>query len=158
MNAISGTSSDYLNLVQGATRRNTVTQVVDAKQTGKPVDVEQLQASNQQIRDSARETGVALYSQSLQKQAVETYTKASENAPSYTTGSDSSSDSSSIYSDTYSSDNSNVYTFDAAAVNNGLQTVQKRALGVALYENLSAGSGNAPTNDRPTTLPVNVYV
>jgi hypothetical protein len=148
MNAISGSGSDYLNLVRRATRQNTVTQVADAKQTGNTVDVEQLQASNQQIRDSARETGVALYAQNLQKQSVETYAKTAENTPSYTTGSsDSSSDN----------NGDKVYTFDAAAVNEGLQTVQNRARGVALYENLSDGLGNG-SGERPVTLPVNVYV
>jgi len=72
MNTVNGTNSNtYLNLVQQATKRNTLTHVTDAKQSGQTVDVEQLQSSNQSLRDSARETGVTLYSQQLQKQAFD---------------------------------------------------------------------------------------
>ena len=145
MNAVSGAGNDYLNMVQLATQRNTYTQVAEAKQSGKPVDVEQLQSSNQELRENARETGVALYTQSLQKQTFETYVNASERA----------SDS---YSSNSDNDNSSdVYTFDAARVNDALQTAQKRSFGVALYENLGSQQ-ERPELSNPSTRPVNVYV
>ena len=143
--------NDYLNMVQRATRLNTVNEVANARQSGQAVDTQQLQASNQQVRDTARETGVALYSQNLAKQTVETYTKTTEqmnSSPSTTTSSSSSSTS-----------ENGVYTFDSAAVNDALQTTQRRAAGVALYENLSTQASQPPApGNNPVVLPVNVYV
>ena len=149
MDAVNGSSSNtYLNLVQQATRRNTLTQVIDAKQSGNPVDVEQLQSSNQALRDTARETGVSLYSQQLQKQAVETYTNTSQNT-SYDTSSDDDKNS------------SDVYTFDASTVNAASQTVQKRTLAVAAYINLAQNQNDQQNRSEfgnPFVQPVNVYV
>lgn len=146
---------DYLNMVQRATRLNTVNEVANARQSGQAPDMEQLQASNQQVRDTARETGVALYSQNLAKQTVETYTKTTEqmNSSSATTTTSAASSSTT---------ENGVYTFDSAAVNDALQTTQKRALGVALYENLNDQATQRPEFSRPdngpVVLPVNVYV
>ncbi|MCW8930506.1 MAG: hypothetical protein OQL19_09740 [Gammaproteobacteria bacterium] len=143
MNAVDGAGvSNYLSVVQQATKRNTLSQVIDAKQSGQTVDVEQLQSSNQVLRDTARETGVVLYTQQLQKQAFETYVNTSQNNSYNTTANDDKG--------------SDVYTFDAAQVNDNLQTVQKRALGVAYYENLS-DQADRPEFHKPSTLPVNVY-
>lgn len=144
MNIINGSSQQYVDLVQQATRRNTVTQVVDAKQNGTRVDFEQVQSSNQQIRETARETGVELYSQSLTKQAFETYVNTSSNMASNSTNTDNNS--------------SNVYTFDPKEVNDTLQSAQKRAVGVALYENLEGlnkSTDEATVNS--STLNVNVF-
>ncbi len=129
-------------MVQQATRYNTLSTVAQARQSGATVDVEQLQTSNQQLRNDAREVGVQLYSQQLVKQQVETYSNAS-----------SSNNNASSNDDTTSS----VYTFDAAAVNDNLQMAQKRSLGVQLYENLNTQEQPDFTT-RPVTLPVNVYV
>ena len=150
MNVVNGSSANtYLNLVQQATKRNTLTQVADAKQSGQPVNVEQLQASNQALRDSARETGVTLYSQQLQKQAFETYANTSQNV-SYDTRSNDENDS------------SEVYTLDASKVSDAAQTVQQRTLAVAAYEKLEESRGgsqaNRPDFNNPSTQPVNVYV
>ncbi len=149
---VSSTSgSDYLNMAQQATRLNTVNEVANARQSGQPVDTQQLQASNQQVKDTARETGVALYTQNLAKQTVETYTKTSEQMNSSTSTTSSSSSSS-------TTENS-VYTFDSAAVNDALQTTQKRAAGVALYENLNTQAPQQPDlGNNPVVQPVNVYV
>jgi len=133
---VGSTNNSYLNMVQQATRYNTLSTVAQARQSGATVDVEQLQTSNQQLRNDAREVGVQLYSQQLVKQQVETY-----------------SNTSSSNDDTSSS----VYTFDAAAVNDNLQMAQKRSLGVQLYENLNTQEQPDFTT-RPVTLPVNVYV
>lgn len=140
MNVLGSTANTYLDMVHQATRRNTVTQVVEAKQSGSPVDVEQVQSSNQQLRNNARELGVELYSQNLKKQQFETYVNS---APD---NSNSSSEDKS----------SSVYTFDAAQVNDTLQMAQRRMLGVELYENMKNQS--QPEVNNPATLPVNVYV
>lgn len=146
--------SDYLNTVQRATRLNTVNAVANAKQSGQAVDKAQLQASNQQVRETARETGVALYAQNLAKQTVETYSKTSEQM--------NSSTANTTTTDSSSSDSNGVYTFDPAAVNDALQTTQKRAMGVALYETLSEQGAQRPgfsnPGNGPVVLPVNVYV
>ncbi|MCU7940593.1 MAG: hypothetical protein KZQ64_05500 [gamma proteobacterium symbiont of Bathyaustriella thionipta] len=58
MNTVDSSSNTYPGMLQQAARRKTVTQVVDAKQSGSPVNVEQVQLSNQQLRVDARELGV----------------------------------------------------------------------------------------------------
>lgn len=139
MNSISGVGNNsYFDPVQKTTRRSTLNQIADAKQSGNPVDKEQIQSSNQDIRDSARETGVALYSQKIVKQSFETYANASSN------NANSSADSDNTANDGY--------TFDPEKVNDAVQTAQKRALGISLYENQE----NKP--DGPTPKPVDISV
>ena len=145
-------NNTYLDLVQQATRRNTLQHVAEAQQSGQPLDVDAVKLSNQALRDSARETGVELYSQQLVKQQFETYASASANASdnSQTSGTESSESSSSVW------------TYDAANVNEALQTAQQRALGVSVYERLyearDSFDGYNPVN-RPVTQPVlDVYV
>ena len=123
MNTISSAGNNYLDMVQKATKRNTLSSVSQAQQSGQPLDTEQVQQSNQQIKDTARETGVELYSLNIQKQTVETYTNANNN----NTSTDNNTDD----------DSSNVYTFDASSANETVQTAQQRAVGVAVYQNLS---------------------
>ena len=152
MDAVNGTSvSDYAQMVQRASHRNTLNHVAGAHQSGEQVNVEELQASNQALRDNARETGVALHTQSLHRQAFETYAN--------TTANNSYNNSS---SDSNNNDNSNdVYTFDASSVNDALQTVQRRTLGVAAYENQLENENSQPDRpefNNPSTQPVNVYV
>ncbi|MCU7835908.1 MAG: hypothetical protein KZQ83_11745 [gamma proteobacterium symbiont of Taylorina sp.] len=147
MNSVSSVySSNYLDMVHQATRRNTLTQVVDAKQSGNSVDVEKLQQSNQELRDNARETGVELYSQKLTKQAFETYANAAQNTPDYS-NTNSSSDS---------SESSSVYSFDAQQVNDMRQTAQKRAFAASYYDNQT--SQPQPAEPDFATRPVSVYV
>jgi len=145
MDTISAVSNNYVDLVQQATKRNTLSQVSESRNSGTPVDVEQIQSSNQQIRDSSRELGVELYSQNLARQAVETYANSSQQADS-------------VYDNSGDSNNTgNVYTFDPKEVNDTLQTAQKRAFGISLYENLEPGNqGNGNGFEKP--VPVDVYV
>ena len=149
-------NNTYLDLVQQATRRNTLQQVAEAQQSGQPLDVDAVKLSNQALRDSARETGVELYSQQLVKQQFETYASASANAAdnnqASTTGSSQSS----------SENSASVWTYDAANVNEALQTAQQRALGVSVYERMQEAGDNFdgynPVN-RPVIQPVfDVYV
>ena len=81
MNDLNGVNN-YLDMVQLATMRNTLYQVTQASPAEQPLDYSQLQQSNQQLRQNARETGVELYSQVLQKQMLETYANTSENTNS----------------------------------------------------------------------------
>ncbi|GEM_PF-1824285 len=145
-------NNTYLDLVQQATRRNTLQQVAEAQQSGQPLDVDTVKLSNQALRDSARETGVELYSQQLVKQQFETYASASANA----------SDNSQASSNGSSESSSSVWTYDAANVNEALQTAQQRALGVSVYERLYEAGDNVDGFDpvsRPVTRPVfDVYV
>jgi hypothetical protein len=149
MNSVNETNvQNYLNVVQQTSKRNTLTQVADAKQSGNPVDAEQLQSSNKELRASARETSVTLFSQQLQKQAFETYANTSENNTNNTDSDDEKN-------------SSDVYTFDASKANDTLQTVQQRTLAVAAYENQSEGRSNTPDYpdlNKPSPQPVNVYV
>ena len=143
MNTVAGVGNNYLDMVQMATRRNTLVHVAQASQAGTPLDVALVQSSNQQLRENARETGVELYTQNLQMRAVETYTNGNSNNASTNNNTDDSS--------------SGIYTFDASQVNETLQMAQRRAVGVAAYENLS-NQAERPDFVRPATNPVNVYV
>lgn len=151
MNVVNSPASDYLNRVQSMTRANTLNQVAQARQSEQPLDVEQLQSSNQELRDTARETAVDLYSQSLARQAVETYTNASVNNTNSNSSSSSNSES-----------ENDVYTFDPAAVNDARQTAQQRAFSVAYLESQSENqNGNQvgrPEFGHPSVQPVSVYV
>lgn len=150
MNVTDSTASTYLNMVQQASKRNTLSHVAEARQSGTAVDVEQLKSSNQQLREDSRELGVELYSQNLKKQQFETYVNS---APDYGSSNSSSNNSS---NNNNNDDSSSVYTFDAARVNDNLQMAQRRTLGVAFYENMNAQ--NQPGSGTPSTLPVNVSV
>ncbi len=122
MNTINSNSQTYVNLVQKSVHANSLNKVAESKQAGAPVDTKQLQQSNQDIRDSSRETGVELYSQQIQKQAFETYANSSQQLNE---------------DEEENNSNDSVYTYDPQAVNDSLQTAQQRAVGVSLYENLN---------------------
>ncbi|NOQ80432.1 MAG: hypothetical protein GQ546_13660 [Gammaproteobacteria bacterium] len=141
MNTIDSNSQAYVNLVQKSVHANSLNQVAEAKQAGDPVDVEQLHQSNQFIRDTARETGVELYSQQLKKQSFETYVESSQQLNE---------------DEEENSSNDLVYTYNPQVVNDSLQTAQKRALGVSLYENLSQQANNNSLQADSNSL--NVYV
>lgn len=143
MNAVGSSTNTYFDMVQQATRRNTLNHVAEARQSGASVDVEQVKSSNQQLRENSRELGVELYSQNLKKQQFETYVN---NSPDNSNTSSSDDESNSVY------------TFDAARVNDNLQMVQKRTMGVALYENMNNQTQPQPEYSRASTMPVSVYV
>jgi len=73
MNVLTTGNNTYLNMFHLATRKNTLAQVTQAKQTDTPLDVEQVKQSNQQLKDLARKTGADLYATQLNKQAFDTY-------------------------------------------------------------------------------------
>jgi len=137
MTGISNVGSSYGNLVQKATRRNTLEQVAESKQSGTPVDKEQLQTSNQEIRDQARETGADLYALKVQKQSVETYVKTS-NQNSSSSESDNNANA--------------IYTPDPAKVNDAVQTVQKRNSVLALYDRMSSAGSEIQDGAKPTPI------
>lgn len=101
-----------------------------------------MKQSNQHIRDTARETAVELYSQQLKKQSFETYMESSQQL-----NEDEEEEK--------NSSNDSVYTYDPQTVNDSLQTAQKRALGVSLYENISEQATNRSFQADSTSL--NVY-
>jgi hypothetical protein len=86
MNAVSGVNNNqnYYDLVEQATRRNTLTHVVDAALSETPIDrenlFEEVQLSNQELRDNVRELGIELYALNLQREAFETYANVSLNS------------------------------------------------------------------------------
>ena len=128
MNVLNGPGQSYSDMLRFATRRNTASQVVQAKQSETVVDLEALQQSNQQLRNNARETGVDLYALNLQKKSLETYARTTEQ---YSESNNASTQE----------NQDSVYSYDAAEVNQSLEMVQKRATGVFLYEQLSNASG-----------------
>ena len=144
MYSINGTGNSYVDLVQTATRRNTITQIAEAKESGTAVDVEQIQSSNQEIRDNARSVGADIYYQQTQKQALDTYINVSSQY-----NNNSSSEKASAES------NSDIYSYDAKKVNDAMQTAQKRAFAISVYDNIGSGDG---FNPKPSVLPVSVYV
>jgi len=121
MDVLAANNQSYWDMVHTATKRNTLVQASEAKQSGTPLNVEEVQQSNQQLKDSARETGTELYGLQLTKQAFETYARTTENQ------SNSSDDS--------SDDKQEVYSFDSKNVNEMSAMAQQRALGTALYSN-----------------------
>ena len=150
MNPVSSTNNNYVDLVQQATRRNTLEQANDSRKSGESIDVEKTQQSNQEIKDDARETGVELYTQQLVKNSFETYAETSQNNP-YSTSNDDSDDE---------SEQPDIYTFDPQTVNDALGTAQKRTLATELYDNKgSQNQSNNPTQpDFENKAPINIYV
>lgn len=134
MNTVSGVSSNsYLDTVMQATKRNTVSQVLDAKQSGTSVDVEKVKESNQQLQEKAKDVGVELYTRNLKMDTYETYTKGAQQASEmYGSANDDNNDSNKIES------------FNASNVNDARSTVQERALKVAYYENISEDASQLP--------------
>jgi len=132
MNAINSTSSSYVGLVQKAVTRNTAHQVIDAKQSGTPINKEDIQASNQEIKDKSVQTGLFVYQANIKKQNVDTYIQSTAQANE-------------IYgSDPDNSTDTEMYSFDAQAVNEARSTVQKRAIGISVYEQVQSTKGDSP--------------
>ena len=126
MQAINSTGADYINYTQKAIKRNTATEVIDAKQSGVAIDKEAIQESNQEIKDKAVQASVSVYQSNLQKQTVDTYTQASQQAKD-------------MYSnDSNESSSTEINSFDAQAVNEARSTAQKRAIGISVYEQVQS--------------------
>lgn len=124
MNTINSSTADYLGFTQKLVKRNTATELVNAKQSGEPVDKEKIKQSNQEIKDNSLDASLAIYQANIKKNTVDTYIRASENADN-----------------SYSSVNqeqSEINTFDAEAVNDARSTAQKRAFGISVYEKIQS--------------------
>lgn len=130
MTPINSSTSNYIGAVQKAVKRNTVIEVIDAKQSGTPINKDEIQASNQAIKDKSKDVGIAIYQTNLQKQTLDTYVQISQESQDF-------------YTSSTQSDNNNneqqVNSFDAQAVNQARATAQKRAVGIAIYENIQSG-------------------
>jgi uncharacterized protein YfaQ (DUF2300 family) len=122
MNTINSSSSDYLAFTQKLVKRNTATEIIEAKQSGTPVDKDQIQQSNQEIKDKSLNASLTAYQANITKNNIDTYIQSTQNA----NGSNSSDDDS----------DADIYTFDAKEVNDARSTVQKRAIGISVYENM----------------------
>jgi len=126
MNTINSSTSNYIDIVQKAVTRNTLYQVVDAKQAGTPIDKEQIKESNQAIKDKSIQAGASVYQANIKKQTVDTYIQSSEAAKD------------SYSSDSSSSTSTEINSFDAQAVNEARATVHKRAIGISVYEQVQS--------------------
>ena len=123
MNTINFSASDYVGFTQELVKRNTATEIIEAKQSGTPVDREQIQQSNQEIKDKSLHVGIAAYQANVTKNNIATYIQSTEQ----TNNSNASNNS-----------DAEIYTYDAKEVNDARSTVQKRAIGISVYENIQA--------------------
>lgn len=126
MTTINSTGSDYAGFVQKSIKRNTAIQVIDAKQSGDPINKDEIKESNQEIKDKSVQAGLSVYQANIKKQSVDTYIQSTEKAK-----------------DVYASDVSNstdpeINSFDAQAVNEARATVHKRAIGISIYEQVQS--------------------
>jgi len=125
MISVNQSSSNFLNVAQKALVRNTANEVAQAKEAGQPIDKEKIQASNQVVKDDLRSTAVNVLESKNQVQSLDTYIKASQKAAEQYNNSDAEKNSTT---------NNTVSSFDAQAVNETRQTVQRRAVGIEVYE------------------------
>lgn len=133
MNSVNSNTSNSINLVQKAITRNTATQVIEAKKSGTPVDVEEIKQSNQQIKDDAVQIGLSAYQANIKKNNIDTYIQSTEKANDlYGTDSSDSTDT-------------EINSFDAQAVNEARSTVQKRAIGISVYEQVQSTKDDKET-------------
>jgi hypothetical protein len=124
MNTINTNASDYLGFTQKLVKRNTAIQLIDAKQSGDPINKQQLQESNQAIKDKSVDAGLAIYQTNSKKNTIDTYIQASDNA--------NNSNSSSTQ------EPNEISSFDASAVNDARSTAQRRAVGISVYEQIQS--------------------
>lgn len=124
MNTINTNASDYLGFTQKLVKRNTAIQLIDAKQSGDPINKQQLQESNQAIKDKSVDAGLAIYQTNIKKNTIDTYIQASDNA--------NNSNSSSTQGP------NEISSFDASAVNDARSTAQRRAVGISVYEQIQS--------------------
>ena len=128
MQAINSSGVDYANLTQTAIKRNTAIEVIDAKQSGTPIDKDAIQESNQEIKDTAIQASSSAYKISIQKQTIDIYIQSTQQANDMYDNDSSDSSSSEISS------------FDAQAVNEARSIVQKRAVGISVYEQVQSNN------------------
>jgi len=123
MNTINSAGANYIGVVQKAVTRNTLHQVVDAKQAETPVDKEQVKESNQEIKDKSLQAGASIYQANIKKQTIDTYIQSTQAAK-----------------DAYTADSTSteINSFDAQAVNEARTSVHKRAIGISVYEQVQA--------------------
>ena len=124
MNTINTNASDYLGFTQKLVKRNTAIQLIDAKQSGDPINKQQLQESNQAIKDKSVDAGLAIYQTNIKKNTIDTYIQASDNA--------NNSNSSST------TEPNEISSFDANAVNDARSTAQRRAVSISVYEQIQS--------------------
>ena len=124
MNTINTNASDYLGFTQKLVKRNTAIQLIDAKQSDDPINKQQLQESNQAIKDKSVDAGLAIYQTNIKKNTIDTYVQASDNA--------NNSNSSSTQ------EPNEISSFDANAVNDARSTAQRRAVGISVYEQIQS--------------------
>lgn len=124
MNTINTNASDYLGFTQKLVKRNTAIQLIDAKQSGDPINKQQLQESNQAIKDKSVDAGLAIYQTNIKKNTIDTYIQASDNA--------NNSNSSST------PEPNEISSFDANAVSDARSTAQRRAVGISVYEQIQS--------------------
>ncbi len=124
MNTINTNASDYLGFTQKLVKRNTAIQLIDAKQSGDPINRQQLNESNQAIKDELVDAVLAIYQTNIKKNTIDTYVQASDNA--------NNSNSSSTQ------EPNEISSFDASAVNDTRSTAQKRAVGISVYEQIQS--------------------
>ena len=124
MNTINTNASDYLGFTQKLVKRNTAIQLIDAKQSDDPINKQQLQESNQAIKDKSVDAGLAIYQTNIKKNTIDTYVQASDNA--------NNSNSSSTQ------EPNEISSFDASAVNDARSTAQRRAVGISVYEQIQS--------------------
>ena len=86
--------------------------------------LQQLQESNQAIKDKSVDAGLAIYQTNSKKNTIDTYIQASDNA--------NNSNSSSTQ------EPNEISSFDASAVNDARSTAQRRAVGISVYEQIQS--------------------
>lgn len=128
MQTINSSGADLVNFTQKAIKRNTVIEVIDAKQSGEPINKEAIKESNQVIKDESLQVGASVYQANLQKQTIDTYTQVSQQAKDMYSSESSETNSSEINS------------FDPQAVNDVRSTAQKRAIGISVYEQIQSNN------------------
>jgi len=126
MTTINSSASDYAGLVHKAVKRNTAIEVIDAKQSGTPINKDEIRASNQEIKDKSLDLGLNVYQANIKKNSLDTYVHSSEQAKEfYSTDSDDTN-------------NTEISSFDPQAANEARSTAQRRAVGIDIYENIQS--------------------
>jgi len=124
MNSIQSNYLDYTSFTQKIVKRHIATEVIEAKQTGSPIDVEKIRESNQAIKEKSVDVALTVYQANVKKNNIDTYIQSTNTTNSSVNSSAESAN--------------DIYTFDAKEVNEVRSTAQKRAIGIAIYEQVQA--------------------
>ena len=149
MISISQSSASFVNVAKKALVQNTVNEVSQAKEAGQPIDKEKIQASNQAVKDDLRSSAVAVAEYKNQIQLVDSYIQTSKQANEYYNNAASSS------TETNNNSNNQINSFDAQAVNDARKTVQRRAVGVEIYERVQE---QKVSDNKPQINPLEIIV